>query len=617
MPPTSRASAARSEKARRSQEFDQLCARLRGVLVRECLALTGDVGAAGAGTREAFVVAGHHWRRVGARPDATDVEAWVRRRAWSRARRTARLRFWHRRSRWTDPAEEPHRVLAALRTLPREQREALVLVELTGLAPESAAAQLGRDSEQLSTVLSTARAAYTRTSGSDAEAIGSDLRGLDPLTRDVGLSDAETLRRQGTERRRSHVFAVALSLAALALLAGLVLSHGYGAADPSRGSTREQRVDASMLLRPSQLNLLAPAQRWTVTSTDDNTGGDGLSSVCQQSRFADPRGRGSAVRRFTTGGPAGRTFVQSVEVSGSPGAAERTYATTLDWYAGCRAAGVRLLRGWEVSGLGEEARVLELQLPGPGVPRALIGIARSGSLTVATLQQGAERPRTGPAAMLGTLTEALRGLCGADSAGPCRFAPAMAPALPTASTETRGTLAVVDLPVLPGIDQPWAGSNALPGSPNVASTPCDSADFTTARSPGARTRTYLVPQADLPTRFGLAETWGGFSSEAKAGDFVAKVGAAMTSCAKRNLGATVTHAVKGPQFALWHVDTQINAAKDTVGYWMGMVRAGRYVAQVGFAPAGTADVDEAAFRALMVRAGERLAELSSTKGSTS
>ena len=42
---------------------------------------------------------------------------------------------------------------------------------------------------------------------------------------------------------------------------------------------------------------------------------------------------------------------------------------------------------------------------------------------------------------------------------------------------------------------------------------------------------------------------------------------------------------------------------------MGVARVGRYVAQVNFTPAGTNDVDEDTFQALITRARDRLFEL--------
>jgi hypothetical protein len=92
----------------------------------------------------------------------------------------------------------------------------------------------------------------------------------------------------------------------------------------------------------------------------------------------------------------------------------------------------------------------------------------------------------------------------------------------------------------------------------------------------------------------------------------------MKTCEKRQLGSQVSHHLvqskvdqrPGATYALWRQTAEINAKKATVSYWMGIARLGPWVAQVNFAPAGKADLDAATFRALVVRARDRLAELS-------
>ena len=46
-----------------------------------------------------------------------------------------------------------------------------------------------------------------------------------------------------------------------------------------------------------------------------------------------------------------------------------------------------------------------------------------------------------------------------------------------------------------------------------------------------------------------------------------------------------------------------------MGFWMGVARVGRYVAQVNFTPTGENDIDEVTFQALITRARDRLFEL--------
>ena len=70
----------------------------------------------------------------------------------------------------------------------------------------------------------------------------------------------------------------------------------------------------------------------------------------------------------------------------------------------------------------------------------------------------------------------------------------------------------------------------------------------------------------------------------------------MARCEKRDLSASVSSDLvqkdgyRGSEYALWRLDSEIDD-DTTVGFWMGVARVGRYVAQVNFTPAGDNDVD--------------------------
>ncbi|MCW2807026.1 MAG: hypothetical protein JWQ93_981, partial [Marmoricola sp.] len=89
---------------------------------------------------------------------------------------------------------------------------------------------------------------------------------------------------------------------------------------------------------------------------------------------------------------------------------------------------------------------------------------------------------------------------------------------------------------------------------------------------------------------------------------------AMATCEKRDLGATVSsgfaqdQGYRRSEYALWRLDSEIDKTS-TVGFWMGVARVGRYVAQVNFTPVANDDIDEVTFQALISRARDRLFEL--------
>ena len=77
-----------------------------------------------------------------------------------------------------------------------------------------------------------------------------------------------------------------------------------------------------------------------MVATSDNTSGTGINSVCQATRFADPRGRARWYVASPTSTPGTRrTMVQTVEICRSTAAPAQRYKTTLGWFAGCRRRG--------------------------------------------------------------------------------------------------------------------------------------------------------------------------------------------------------------------------------------------------------------------------------------
>jgi hypothetical protein len=267
-----------------------------------------------------------------------------------------------------------------------------------------------------------------------------------------------------------------------------------------------------------------------------------------------------------------------------------------------------------VRGLGDEAQMLKLRIPNAVRRTYVVGLARTGSLTVSTVSETLGGQPVAVQRAVTTLTDAVHNVCVADPSGPCPTTVQAAPVLPPRSGETPGTLAAADLPVIGRINHPWVGTRPVTASPNIAATTCDKANFMRAGAPRAATRTFLIPEAQLARRFGIAETVGSFPSATRARTLVRNISAAMERCEKKDLGAKVSNQVtqsrgyRGSEYAMWRLDSEIND-KSSVGFWMGVARVGRYVAQVNFTPSGANDVDADTFQALIARARDRLFEL--------
>lgn len=144
----------------RSADFDAFYAASRDRLVVQVAALTGDPVEAADHVQEAFVRAWSRWSRVG---DLDDPEGWVRRVAhnlavsrWRRARRLVLGGLAdERETQWDETQLD---VLAALRTLPRRERESIALHHLADLSVEQVAGELGAPVGSVKSWLSRGRA---------------------------------------------------------------------------------------------------------------------------------------------------------------------------------------------------------------------------------------------------------------------------------------------------------------------------------------------------------------------------------------------------------------------------------------------------------------------------
>ncbi len=625
-------------------DFDAFYLGSRRRLVLEAYALTGDLSAARHAVGDAFVAARHHWRKVGRLPDP---EEWVRPRAWAMAQRRHVARLWRREKGLT---AEQKSVLDALHHVPDQQRKVLLLRHLAGLTDAEIGRELGETPAQVEHLLAAATRSFCRETdcapeggsgdgdpqngnagngnagngnagngnaenGTPEAGVLSAIGSLAPIAEAAALPQPAQIHRGGARRRQLHAVVGVVAILAITLGCGLFVVRG-GVGQPALATPERtsKPVTAKMLLSLAQLQPLAARAEWQLLETSDNTSGTGINTVCQASRFADPRGRRAFVRRFFAPGSPQRHVLQTVEISRNPQAATRAYRTTLGWFAGCHQARLQLLNAYRVRGLGEEAQMLKLRIPNEVSRTYVVGVARTGSVTVSTVVETRNGRPVEIARAVAGLTTAVRNLCDADPSGPCPQSVRAAPVLPPRSGETPGTLASADLPVVGRISRPWVGTRPVPARQNVAATSCDKTSFISAGAPQAATRTFLIPEAKLSKRFGITETYGGFATQAKARALVRSISTKMASCEKRDLGAEVSSEImqpdgyRGSEYALWRLDSEIDE-ESSVGFWMGVARVGRYVAQVNFTPVGANDVDEVTFQALITRARDRLFEL--------
>lgn len=425
-------------------------------------------------------------------------------------------------------------------------------------------------------------------------------------------------------RQRSVVAAAAGVVAVVAVVAlVLVRPGGPGADGTPAGSDRPGAAAAAAVADPRLptaddlvgagiVGALDGRKGWRVGRTDANTTGSGTTSVCQRSRFADPAGLAALVRTFRApSGQGGRSsVVQSVEVSRSARQAARAYRTVQQWYAGCRVARLQLLDAYRVDGVGDAASVLTMRIWTAPVTTVSVAVARTRSVTTSTVSTTVGARAPGPDRLTRALAGTVTRLCARSGAPACVRRVTRHRVPPPAAGGERGILAVADLPPVGRVDRPWVGTRTARFRADRPTTSCDRAEFFASGATRARTRTYLIPRAPLPARFGLTTTYATFPAAKGAERLLAGVRSSVAGCEDRDLATQVgpERRPRGADASAWDLTTEVSADRE-VRFRLGFVRVGRRIAQLTFTPADADDMSRAAFDALLLRAGDRLREL--------
>jgi hypothetical protein len=450
------------------------------------------------------------------------------------------------------------------------------------------------------------------------------LQGLDGALDDVSLPRASIIRRAGSKRRQVHTLIAVATAVVLAVGSGAVAYQpppGQDRTDafeqvlPQETPTEEadQLPSAENLLDRHQISRLALGREWEVVRTHSNTGDDGLNTICQQERFADPDGLSALVRVFRADGKKKRRAVQTVEVSANEDQASRAYRTTLGWYAGCQVGRLQLLRAYRVGNIGDEADVLVLRRWKRPVTTYTVAVARVGAVVTSTVGQTEGAAPTPPKEVAQSLADSVAMLCARSGATDCSTEPDTREVPPPPTGSAPGMLAPVDLPPVGDIRFPWVGTK-VPARPNPSVTTCDRAAFLPTGARLTKAWTYVIPEAKVPAQFGLSQTVGVFASKRRAERFVSDVRARFGRCEDRDLATDVLSSDSGRVarsttfWSTWTFVTEVNE-RMSVRFRVGFVRNRDKVAQLTFVASPRDDIRTAHFRDLMVRAGDRLGEL--------
>jgi DNA-directed RNA polymerase specialized sigma24 family protein len=623
-----------SDATSRSPEgFEAFYKDVRARLLLQSYALTGDLAAAEHAVRDALVIAWHHWRKV-SRLD--EPEDYIRPLVWTRAQRRSTARWWARQK---DLAPEVGATLDALGKLSTTQRKVLLLTHLTALPMDRMAREVGANRTTTERELQTATAQFALHRDIPSTTIRPVLEALAPPPDSIRWPRPSILMRAGSARRRVHTTVGVVAAVAAVLVSGSLVTdaagvrpeldtkgilEGAATSGPRAPETTPPPPDpltAETLLSVDQVGAAFPGQ-WTEGATTRNTEGDGLVFTCQGSRYADMRGIGALVRTFAGSAPTkpkgatAPTAGQSAEASADAEAAKRTYATTVGWYAGCASPRVQLIGTHRVDGVGDEATLFVLRSWADPVTTQVVGVARTGGLTTTVVDtrtgitEPTKEPDLGPSA--GLLAGAVTSLCTLPSAGACASTPTVRNSSPVPVGRHPSMLVEADLPPVPGVDQPWAGTRSRKAKENIAATRCDNTDFSGPEFTQPLTRSFVIPAAvELPPEFGLAETAGALPRK-QAQSFVDDIRSKLKDCPDNDLGTDVvrlTDEETGPRdLSVWRLTVELSD-KRSVTYLMAVVREGNAVAQLTFVPSGEVSIGPDAFVVLAHRAQERLGQL--------
>lgn len=575
-------------------------------------ALCGERQLALQSTVDAYRHAARDWKKV----KATDPQAFVRSEAWHL---TTLNRTTHPLRRGNEEDSDTA-LLRALHELDVDSRHLLVLLTLGNTDLDQAASEVQVTPEEGIELTTEALAKLEQTLGEPIEGVERRLNALGDVTGSLVVPPvAEVRKKAKTHRLRNTVVLIAAgTLAVLGL--GVFVTEGsafeQAAEIPQRqkfGSEASDQVlvaaafDEDQLLSTSQLQEMDPTVTWTQTATEVDLHGDMPYATCPTKRFANPDPLRTFVRTYDGEGSERNRLAQAVEISRTTEEASAAYTTMVSWFAECQHPRTQLIDAYEVDRPTGNFKILRLQSNRDEVRTFTVGLSRSGTFSLALVHETDGKEGPDIEAFARTLNESVYQLC-RRSGGQCSTLFEVKKAVPPETQEAPGFLGIVDLPSVAQIDSVWAATD--PDSPknNPAATLCEGAQFGDADK--KESRIFLIPEADeLPKRFGLAQTVATFKTEEAAKKFLQAVERRMSDCSEDNKAIAIDK--KKPLglgantgFALqlnFEVEKDRNARLRT-----GFVQRGRAVSQVTFTPVGDYDIDQAEFKRLVERAGQRL-----------
>jgi hypothetical protein len=438
------------------------------------------------------------------------------------------------------------------------------------------------------------------------------LAGSHRAQRGGGRAAAREARRQKA-RKRNQTIAAGAAVVVLVGGGGVAALNAFGGdnspgqkvgSGPSDDKSSDANVlaDAKVLLDAATAKPLAATGAWAVAKTSDGSTAPEKAFVCQSQRFADPAGLRTWVRTFQNA-TTKDTAVQYVEVSNDKAAASKAYTSVVGWLSQCSVPKTRLTTSYITTGVGERGVIAVFGQPsGTKTRYKTIAVTLAGQATMVLEHDTLAATPPPPGPILATANVAAKRIC-AQSGG-CGTGAAVARPGLLPSNEAPGFMAPVDLPVLDEIDKPWVSAPAKSGG----GTGCERMNFTKAKATKYGSLTYVTPEADVPTEFGLDDTIAKFATPTAASAFVAQVRKNVDGCEKdvstakvKSTGSIATTTIKGES---WQASYDTGGGKKFT-YRIGIAGSGDRAVYLVFPVLKDLDISDTAFNETLTRAAER------------
>jgi hypothetical protein len=449
-------------------------------------------------------------------------------------------------------------------------------------------------------------------SGGISQEVESELSGSHRAPRGGSRAAARQARR-AQARRRNQLIGAGAAVLILVGGGGIAAVNAFGGSDsPGAKSgagddkpSEDLLSDAKALIDAPIAKSLTTTGTWAVSATADGSDAPDKSFVCQPQRFADPAGMRTWVRNFRN--PTTKdTAVQYVEVSNDSAAADKTYATITGWLSSCATPQVRLIASYATTGLGERGVVAIFGQPAGEKTSnyRTISVTTAGPATMVFEHDSSGSTVPKPDPVMNTAAAGLKRICSQPGSNCTTGTPSASPSL-LPSSEAAGFMAGIDLPVLTSVNKPWVSAATITGN----GTGCEKIDLKKAKAVGYKSLTYVTPDADVPTEFGLDETVSRYATSSAANSFVTGIRKNVDNCNKSGLDAvtiktTGTIAVGNIKGEAWR------AAYDTGGgkvftYRIGVASNGTTAVYIVYPVLKTLDISNSAFTEVLTRAAER------------